>query len=280
MRKQIYPEVGTCIYCYSDGEGLGLRTEHIIPGGLGGRLELPCASCRPCEQETSALEGRVLNGIYGYSRAHLGVRREQPSKKKWPPTLPVTTWDEAGAEKVEVAREAHPNLTTVIKWRPPEIYFHGRPDDSGIKDALMDGLSDDQMWKKAKNVAKTARKKRISLNQGGGSVDDFARFLAKIGHSFAVAELGLRGFKPTLLNAILDKRPMYLSYYVGMSIIGTGLLPPAPDVHEINIREEQISRRNLLVVRVQLFADIPIYDPRRRKVMGMPAYDVFVGEIA
>jgi HNH endonuclease len=81
MRKHIYPEVRMCIYCYSDGEGLGLRTEHIIPGGLGGRLELPCASCRPCEQETSALEGRVLNGIYGYSRAHLGVRREQHSKK-------------------------------------------------------------------------------------------------------------------------------------------------------------------------------------------------------
>jgi hypothetical protein len=104
--------------------------------------------------------------------------------------LPVTTWDEDGAEKVEVAREAHPNLATVMKWRPPEMYFHGRPDDSGIKDALMDGLSDDQMWKKAKNVAKTARKKRISLNQGGGSVDDFARFLAKIGHSFAAAERG------------------------------------------------------------------------------------------
>jgi hypothetical protein len=188
----------------------------------------------------------------------LGVRREKSSKKKWPPTLPVHTWDEAGAEKVEVTREDHPNLTTVIKWRPPEIYFHGRPDDSGITDALMDGFSDDQMWKKAKNVAKTTRKSRISLNQGGLAPDDFARFLAKIGHSFAVAERGLLGFKPFLLNAVLNKRPMYLSYYVGTSVIGTEPLPPAPDVHEINIREEQINRRNLLVVRVQLFADITL----------------------
>ena len=50
----------------------------------------------------------------------------------------------------------------------------------------MDGLSDDQMWKKAKNVAKTARKKRICSIKGV-AVDDFARFLAKIGHSFAAA---------------------------------------------------------------------------------------------
>lgn len=71
---------------------------------------------------------------------------------------------------------------------------------------------------------------------------------------------------------------MYLSYYVGMSMIGTGVLPPAPDVHEISIREERINRRNFLVVRVQFFADIPIYDSRRRKLMGMPAYDVVVGE--
>jgi hypothetical protein len=279
MRKHIYPAVGSCIYCASDGEGLGLRTEHIIPGGLGGRLELPAASCRPCEQVTSALEGRVLNGIYGYSRAHLGVRREQHSKKKWPATLPVNTWDETGAEKVEVAIDAHPNLTAVVKWRPPEIYFHDRPDDSGIKDALMDGLSDDQLWEKVKKVGKTARKKRVSLNQGGGSVDDFAKFLAKIGHSFAVAERGIHGFKPVLLNAVLDRRPMYLSYYVGMSVIGTEPLPPRPDVHEINIREEQINRRNLLVVRIQLFADIPIYNPRNRKLTGMPAYDVIVGNL-
>jgi hypothetical protein len=124
----------------------------------------------------------------------------------------------------------------------------------------------------------SAQKKNLAQSRGWQStiLRDFLQRLAIPSLQPSAAFVGLSRI---LLNAVLDKRPMYLSYYVGMSVIGTGLLPPAPDVHEINIREEQINRRNLLVVRVQLFADIPIYDPRRRKVMGMPAYDVFVGEI-
>jgi hypothetical protein len=213
--------------------------------------------------------------MYGYTRAHLGIRREKSSKKKWPATLPVSVSNAGGTSKVEVPIELHPHLTTVIKWRPPEIFVGIPPDDSGIKGALMDGMSDGRMWEKAANVAKGSGRRRISLNHGGVHVDEFARFLAKIGHSFAVAERGLNNFRPFLLNAILNKRPMYLSYYVGMTTVAGSL---TPDVHEINIREEMVDGRNLLIVRIQLFADIGVVS-RDKSVSSMPAYDVVVGQL-
>ena len=276
MRKHIYPEVGTCIYCRSDGEGLGLRTEHIIPGGLGGRLELPRASCHRCEAETSAFERRVLRGWYGHTRPHFGVRREKASKKSWPATLPVSVSDEMGSVEVEVPRELHPHLSMVVRWRAPEIFVGIPPDDSGIRGALLDGMSDKSLWKKAADVARRTGKNRVSLNRGGTHVDDFARFLAKIGHSFAVAECGLTRFSPFLQNAVLNKRPMYLSYYVGMTTVGGSL---TPDVHEINIRKERVDARTLLVVRIQLFADIGLVNPKDNSISSMPAYDVVAGEV-
>jgi hypothetical protein len=203
------------------------------------------------------------------------IRREKSSKKKWPATLPVSVSNAGGTSKVEVPIELHPHLTTVIKWRPPEISVGIPPDDSGIKGALMDGMSDGRMWEKAANVAKGSGRRRISLNHGGVHVDEFARFLAKIDHSFAVAERGLNNFRPFLLNAILNKRPMYLSYYVGMTTVAGSL---TPDVHEINIREEMVDGRNLLIVRIQLFADIGVVS-RDKSVSSMPAYDVVVGQL-
>jgi hypothetical protein len=139
----------------------------------------------------------------------------------------------------------------------------------------MDGMSDGRMWEKAANVAKGIGGGRVSLNQGGVHVDEFARFLAKIGHSFAVAEQGLSNFNPFLLNAVLNKRPMYLSYYVGMTTAAGSL---TPDVHEINIREEKVDGRDLLVVRIQLFADIGVVNTDG-SISNIPAYDVVVGQI-
>ena len=60
MPKRVYAPLGRCMYCDSDGGGLALTTEHIIPGGLGGRLELPESSCQMCQELTQDLERRVL----------------------------------------------------------------------------------------------------------------------------------------------------------------------------------------------------------------------------
>ena len=50
---------------------------------------------------------------------------------------------------------------------------------------------------------------------------DFGRMLAKIGHSYAVAELGLDGFKPVLTNIIRGQRPFSLTHYIGSQVTTT-----------------------------------------------------------
>ena len=104
------------------------------------------------------------------------------------------------------------------------------------------------------------------MNRGGLHVDEFARFLAKIAHVYAVAELGLDAFKPVLVNAILDKPPMLLSYYVG-GPISDRTEKEQVDLHELEIFRYPFDGRQLVIVRIQLFA-----------FYNFPAYELVVGE--
>jgi hypothetical protein len=62
--RNVFPPVGRCIYCGSDGGPDGLREEHIIPYSLGGNAVLEEASCSRCEAITSYLEGYAANVIF------------------------------------------------------------------------------------------------------------------------------------------------------------------------------------------------------------------------
>ena len=264
MRKHIYPPVGKCIYCTSDGAGAGFRSEHIIPGGLGGRLVLPAASCHECEKETSALEGRVLGLFFGDARAHFGVRREQESKRKWPATLPVPIVDENGnATTIEVPMDDHPNILWVVKLAPPRIFSDTQPEES-FRDAFADGVGDRDLMRRIKKIGPN---KRIGLTGGSIHIDEFGRFLAKIVHSFAVAEKGIGNFNPFLSNAILNKRPMYLGYYIGRSSTAS---VQNPDVHEISMRKAEVRGRQLWIVRIHVCGhrDRPSHHQRVKKYAG------------
>jgi hypothetical protein len=101
----------------------------------------------------------------------------------------------------------------------------------------------------------------ISLGNQGDCTD-LARMLAKIGHGYAMAELGLGSFKPLLTDIILNRPPMHIGHYVGGLF---GHMPKADDLHLITLSD--FWRRNLVVVEVQLFAD-----------RELPVYVVVVGE--
>jgi hypothetical protein len=90
--------------------------------------------------------------------------------------------------------------------------------------------------------------------------------LAKIAHSFAIAELGLDGFKPFLQQVILGTDIGHLGHYVG----GTKEVPPASaNVYDIRLTTIQSkSCREYLMAIVRLLSD----------VQGMPEYWVVVGE--
>jgi hypothetical protein len=99
---------------------------------------------------------------------------------------------------------------------------------------------------------------------GGFKVTAFMRMLAKIGYSYAAAEIGTSSLHPMLADLVLAKAPnsAYLSYLVG------GDAEPAPKgdfSNRIELWEHTINGVVYTVVTVQLFG-----------FMGMPKYHVVV----
>lgn len=96
---------------------------------------------------------------------------------------------------------------------------------------------------------------------------DFARMLAKIGHSYAYAKCGPDTFEPMLLDLILG-RAENASYLVGGDPNGP---PPSQpkvmhDIYPVACRIEPTGAEYLLVA-IRLFA-----------FWGMPRYHVVVGK--
>lgn len=87
--------------------------------------------------------------------------------------------------------------------------------------------------------------------------------LAKIAHSMAVAELGLAGFRPFLLD-IIHGRAEDAHQFVGGRLKAR---PALPHRHEVLILGYEIGETTLVAAEVRLFADL-----------GAPTYVVVVGE--
>jgi hypothetical protein len=103
------------------------------------------------------------------------------------------------------------------------------------------------------------------LKIGPVKVLAFARMLAKIAHSFAVARMGINKFNPLLLDLILGRTEV-VTHLVG------GDLDPPPAVtdygHSLDLRPEcRVGGRTFVVATVRLFAQF-----------GAPQYYVVVGE--
>jgi hypothetical protein len=88
--------------------------------------------------------------------------------------------------------------------------------------------------------------------------------IAKIAHSYAVAELGVDAFKSTLTPAIRNQ-PQRMLEFVG----GDWEVPPAKShLHDIHWRVQTVGRVNYVVVSLRLFA-----------FMGSPQYHIVAGEL-
>lgn len=105
--NKIYAPIGSCIYCgslkWSAEQPRKLGDEHIVPEGLGGRLLLPEASCKKCEEITSKIELEWLRSGFHTARVQKGLEK----KKKRPPrflNLQIqrkgqTVWESVPLEK-------------------------------------------------------------------------------------------------------------------------------------------------------------------------------------
>jgi len=181
-----------------------------------------------------------ITALYDPGRHHLGIKGRKSKKPKG--RLPMRTEDGTGIEKVE--KDNHPGVIGGFQYDFP-----------GILLGLPPGGEQSGRFQMAPVVADFPQRVRglgrpYNLLVGHGvDAEIFRRVLAKIGHAYAVAELGLEGFEPLLLGAIDGTRPYDLPWLVGSSSgaqdRGTG-----PE-HEIGFAALDT---NLVVVRMHLFA--------------------------
>jgi hypothetical protein len=95
---------------------------------------------------------------------------------------------------------------------------------------------------------------------------DLGRMLAKIAHSYAVAELGLPSFTPLLNDFILGQKEFDGNYLVGGIL--QDLPPSDPTIlHELKWRWEDTASGRFLLVGVRLFS-----------CLGGPQYLVVAGK--
>lgn len=262
QKKVVYSPVGKCIYCNSED---GLTLEHVIPYGLGGRIELPEASCSECAKITSNFERTCLRTMYGPLR----LLYEMPSrrKKKRPSTLPLRIKRTPKEEwsYIEVEREKYPFLILFPYFIGPLILTN----PTALKRRV---AATDRFWIRGASPAYIFKDLLENLTQelnvhsimpeAKAHVPEFCQLLAKIAHSFAVGELGYGSFESYLLPSILQIEFPENDLYIGSLEEDE---PPSTSLHELSF--DNSLRDDQVVVRVRLLSKL-----------GTPTYIVVVGQ--
>ena len=199
LGKAQYHPVGRCIYC---GATDALTREHIMPFGLSGTAVLPESSCKSCAEITGGIERDLLRG----SMQPVRIYRELKSRKKHrdaPSTYPISLVINGKEQTVELPIHEYPILLHFPVFFPPaclapEGYTTGIR-VRGIVTINYGAKPDDTLQKfGATQIRHTAN----------CQAPEFARMIAKIGYSMAVAEgqLDFISGEPYVLPSILGQR--------------------------------------------------------------------------
>lgn len=256
LNKLVYPAFGSCIYCGTTDE---LEKEHIVPYALNGSAVLPKSSCRECAKITGQFEQSVLRGPMWSVR----VFRELTSRTKHadsPKTFPLSVIQGEKVKKIQLPLKEYPILIHFPMFSPPGFIA---PTDytTGI---TLTGVATILFGPQPEEVAKRLGVTEIMHNQNYYPAA-FARVIAKIGYSYAVAEGKLERIRgqPLLLDSLLG-RTDDIGRWVGTLHFPLQSYPGM--LHRLSIHEDH--EKGLLIVEVQLFAD-----------SCTPSYAVVVGHL-
>lgn len=260
-----YAPVGQCIYCgakeWSEQRSRKLGDEHIVPEGLGGRIILPEASCKRCEEITSNFELECLRGAYYTVRVQKGLGKR---KRRVPRFVNLQVRKNGKAIWQSVPIEKYPAMAVTLLFDKPEILSDCAPVEKQLSGGVAIGIlpsfgqllrpywpENEVSWVPPRNTATS---------------EHLGRMLAKIAHSYAVAEVGVDGFKPFLKDIVLGTDTRCLGHYVG----GVRDIPQAiDDVYDLRLATvKSTANREYLMVTIRLLSD----------VQGMPEYWIVVGE--
>jgi hypothetical protein len=238
--KKLYPPVNACIYC---GAREGLSTEHIIPYGFGGELILPNASCEVHRKATSKVEDFILRRYLCPLRSHLGLPSRKPALR--PDGYPLKLSRNGRSWRKKVKLEDHPGFFRfMLLDRPGKVV--GRP---RIQETYSISFVPIEVFPDIRQ-----RLARLGADSFEDSVTikalDLAKFLAKIGHAFAVAELGSDVFEEFYVRHLIDGDASDWNYWVGS--YARQVTAPPTILHEL----EFLLRGNELSVILHLLAPL------------------------
>ncbi|MCH7806196.1 MAG: HNH endonuclease [Proteobacteria bacterium] len=262
-----FGSVGRCIYCNRSEPEVSLSKEHIIPFGLGGNLTLDKASCDECSHITGTkIEQPVLKKILGNIRIVQGFPTR--NKKDRPAHLSAEIKVGSKWKPIQVPVKYSPYIAPLYSYNPPAILRGLTPMEA--QQEQLPGLwgsmrltEDGREWIKKKYPGATEVRTGASFNHLL-----FQRMLAKIAHSFTVAEKGLNSFNAFLPKGILGRETWPLNYYVGGE---PNPVDPEEHKYEIGFRSLQsVDQRPYLTVRIRLLCEYggPVYFV----VVGLPPY--------
>jgi hypothetical protein len=257
-----YDPVHRCVYCdasvYSTVPGdrqFPFGGEHIVAEGLGGTVELPQASCLECERATgSIVENDVLGRTMKALRVHLKLKKKGSGPH--PKTLPIEATVYGQDKKLELPVEDYPIIFMMMTYGPPNV--DGPGGTPGAFRVTVVRIKHDE-----KELFRKYRIGAFATPYWDNHM--LCRMLAKIGHSFAAAELTLKNFSP-LLTDLIRKGDMPSMRFIGCD--AERPIRPSPDaLHVLELGYQRFSNKTYVVARIRLFAN---YDS--------PTYLVIVGE--
>jgi hypothetical protein len=252
---------GRCIYCGTrDGK---LTHEHIIPFALGGTWVLPDASCAACAKITAKIERFCLRPMLGRFRIQMKLPTRRPGER--PDVLPLKIVKADGSlQSKSLPIEEHPITCIGFDWAAPRL-LDGKPPENAFEGRMIVKYAG-----AGRDLLKHAVEgDKVKLGSIGMTI--FARMLAKIGHSYAVANMPRDSFEPMLPDLILGKAELNASYLVGGD--KSGWVPNSmPCLHSVFLQDCSSGGVIYTLARISLFefADMPRYHVVVGRKLGPP----------
>jgi hypothetical protein len=245
-----YPKVNVCIYCGKMPSHL--TKEHIIGKAIGGTITLAKSSCVPCREITRELERSCFRDMMRYFRLKSGFRSSHPKKGKV--KIPARIGEDPPVI-LELARHELPGVACLFKTPPPTMFFGDWPRPESV--TLWQFVSD-MKWPT-----------NTVFSSGRLHCKTYYRMLAKVAHSYAVAELGLGNFNPFLQSTIRYHEPDPFRYIGCIGQTGKRNYPKEKCLHRLNFECWETKDGLFMVLRMRLLAYI-----------GAPEYHAVVGSVS
>jgi hypothetical protein len=241
-----------------------LDKEHIIPFGLAGNaLVLPAASCVKCAEITSKIETFVLQRQMIEMRTALGLptrkKKNRPTKfELYTSSSGDGSFLDAVGQSVDVTPQDFPWAFNGLMMGPAGFLLGSPPFQPLPWEFFSTGPTVNRTEKKTRTHFEAVRVGQLNPYM-------FARFLAKIAHSYAFAHHAR--MEPMLLDLIFGKTDGSFRYWIG----GDSTAQPRQDgkLHHVSLRTVTRGGSNYVLATIHLC-----------RMLGTPVYHAVVGRVS